>query len=377
MDTHVNMGDTNCARKIFEQLDQPSPDKIVIMIKAAIREGDFETARRYFEKQPDIPQFIAFVAACTDAPDGLSQAIALFEDFPDIPNISCYNALLNCANHHDANVAIEVLESLPFPPDKITFDLAMRTCFELKQHERASHFLNVMKEAGFEPDSWNYVQMLKLIETPEKREKYLLENVPNPNIYCYNVVLQAWVADRKYAELIKMLDLMRDQGVTFDVSTYNCTIFDLSKSGQHEYVNRADEMLQQMQENCQSKPSVAHYEAVMKGWCDLGDANRATKVLIRRIEATSNDKSLEPVAANFHQVTLAWMRANQPDTAAVLLLRFYDFVEEKILSRGPDERTRRMVASLLARQQKPEVLSLVTQFNKRKVPTDEKRLSQQ
>lgn len=336
------------------------------MIKAAIKDGDFDVARAYFEKNPGIPQLNTFVSACTEAPNGLFPAIKLFEDFPDLPDISCYNALLNCANQHDANVAVDILESLPLPPDKLTYDQAMKTCYRLGQYERASHYLKVMREAGFEPDSWTYVQVLKLIDTPEKMETYLMESIPNPTVHCYNEVLKAWAHTKQMSEVIRLLDYMKQQGVAYDHATYYVAICDLGKSGKTEFVNQADELLQQMQE--ESTPQVAHYDAVMSGWADVDDAHRATKVLIRRIEASSENKSLQPVAGNYHQVASSWMRAGDSKQAALLLLRFYDFAKQGILSTGPDERTRRMIASSLVREKPPQFQKLVDELNKHQKP---------
>jgi pentatricopeptide repeat protein len=215
--------------------------------------------------------------------------------------------------------------------------------------------------------------MLKLIEDAEAKEAYLVDKIPERNVFHYNVVLQAWAKRKNLSRLIALFDSMKHHGVAADVNTYTCVIVALTKSGQPEHVEKADACLAEM-EQLNLRPDVVHYEAVLLAWTDLKDAARATKVLIRRIHAATERPALAPVPANFHNITTLWMHSGNPKQAALIVLRLFDFADQGLLKRGPDERTRFLITSTLVREFKPEYQPVIDQLNlRRRDPPTTKR----
>jgi pentatricopeptide repeat protein len=372
MDTYVHIGDTERAKEVFNTIENPDDDKVAILIKAAIKEKDFRNAQLYLAKKPTRALLNTYVEACIHTAGGLDQALQILETVdPELPDIGTYNAVLKCANEENPERAVLVLERLPIAPDRVTYNLAMNTCYRLGQYDRARYYLEAMKNDGHEPDSWTYVEMLKLIADPEAMELYLVGSIPSPNIFHYNIVLQAWAKNKRLPALVDLMGRMKNHGVPADVNTYTCAIVAFTTSGQAEYVERADALLAEMEQQQQQQqnlpPDIVHYEAVLLAWSKLNDAARATKVLIRRIHAATERPALAPVPANFHHITGMWIQSGNPKQAALILLRLYDFVDQGLLQTGPDERTRHMIASTLVRENKPdEYLPIVEQLNLRR-----------
>jgi pentatricopeptide repeat protein len=370
MDTYVHIGDTERAKEVFNTIENPDDDKIAILIKAAIKEKDFTNARLYFTKKPTRVLLNTYVEACIHTAGGLDQALQILETVdPALPDIGTYNAVLKCANEENPERAVTVLERLPIAPDRVTYNLAMNTCYRLNQYDRARFYLEAMKNDGHEPDSWTYVEMLKLIADPEAMELYLVGSIPSPNVFHYNIVLQAWAKNKRLPALVDLMGRMKNHGVAADVNTYTCAIVAYTTSGQTEYVERADVLLAEMEQQQQQNvpPDIVHYEAVLLAWSKLHDPARATKVLIRRIHAATERPALAPVPANFHHIIGMWIQSGNPKQAALILLRLYDFADQGILQTGPDERTRHMTASTLVRENKPdEYLPIVEQLNRRR-----------
>jgi hypothetical protein len=208
--------------------------------------------------------------------------------------------------------------------------------------------------------------MLKLISDPVKMQLYLIESIPAPTVFHYNVVLKAWAKNKRLPPLVELMGRMKHHGVAADVNSYTIVIVALTQSGQPDYVDKADAFLAEMEE-LNLQPDIVHYETVLLAWDELKDAARATKVLIRRIHAATERPALAPVPANFHQNATLWMRSGNTRQAALILLRLYEFSDQGLLKMGPDERTRYLIASTLVRENKPdEYKAIIDQLNLRR-----------
>jgi PPR repeat len=138
-----------------------------------------------------------------------------------------------------------------------------------------------------------------------------------------------------------------------NMSMYCNLILCLSKSREQTNLIRADDLLKQMEDRMRQAttdlsatgrhansilPDRRHFGPVMNGWIGIGDMERASNVLLRRIEAYRQYKVSQaaPSPDNFYLITNAYMRSGELIQATLLLEQLAAWYENGQLPEGPD-----------------------------------------
>jgi len=167
-----------------------------------------------------------------------------------------------------------------------------------------------------------------------------------PGVYSYDIVMNAW-AKSDHSEsgerMWRLYEQMRENNVEPTIVTFNTLITFLAKSKEREVLQRADSLLQSMEESKHSdiQPDYRHFVPVIKGWLSIGDVDGATRVLFRQVQTyiDSKNAAAEPNAPIIDMVMQGWIKAGDLDRATSLIAKVQELKDSNVLPDGPDSRT--------------------------------------
>jgi len=169
-----------------------------------------------------------------------------------------------------------------------------------------------------------------------------------PDAFCYNMVLASWSQSGEDETAAKRLWELYEEmkgaealpHIAPDASTHSTLIFFYSKSNERQFAERAEALLQQMEDN-NYRPNFRHYSAVMKGWINVGDAPSAQRVFEKRIDHYINghNEGARPVPSNYDLITRAYVEAGDVPGAISFIDKIQDLQDTEKLPEGPNLQT--------------------------------------
>ena len=241
-------------------------------------------------------------------------------------------------------------------PNQISFTLAMKTCFRAGNLIKADAIMRRMEASDTPPDIRTYSDILQhysqmgtaaCAERTEQILDYMKElGTTNPslkpNVYSYTIVLNAWAfsGDPDAAHRMwRIYELMKRDGVAMDVVFSTSLITFLAKIKTRKSLERAVFILQEMERSpdVDLRPGPRQYGAIMKGFINAGDVERATLVMLRSVEAYVNGQNdgAKPLPFAFHLVATAWIRTGELVKATLFLDKMQELYESKRIPIGP------------------------------------------
>jgi hypothetical protein len=159
-----------------------------------------------------------------------------------------------------------------------------------------------------------------------------------PDVYCYNIVMNAWSKTRHTDSGMRMWMLyeqMKKDNVAADSTTYTTLISFFAVSKDQIQLQRATFLLQCMEENEQPelRPDFRHFVPIIKGWLSTGNVDTATKVLMRF--ANTSNSAVYPHPSIIDMVMHQWLQVGDLETATSLIYKFGELKDANDLPKGP------------------------------------------
>jgi pentatricopeptide repeat protein len=391
MDIYARCEKLDKAESLFENTKNPGIIKYGVLIKAYGNAGRVDLAMEVLHRmlkdsrvEPNANIFNSLINQWAESsrPDAVEQAFDVFHlmeknekclELGVRPNVITFSALLKClaaSPRSDAGGRVEdVLDDMErryragdthMKSNPITYNLAMKACFQGGDLARAEAVMKRMEQSGTPPDIRTYSDILQhysQIGTPAAAERAeqilaymndLAKSNPSlqPDAFSYNIVLAAWArsGDPNAANRIwKIYEQMTTDQIDLTTATYNTLISFLAKSRKLEDVQRADLLLQTMENINRTGilPDYRHFLPVMKGFANMSDPESATRILIRNVEAYIKGKNDEakPIPPHFHLAVTAWIRYGNLEKATSVLQKMQELCDANRLPEGPGMRT--------------------------------------
>lgn len=389
MDIYACAGSHERAQAIFDRM-KPSTANYNVLLKSLGKQGKAAQASAILKDmlesphvKPDIISFNTVIdcwAEDSSNRNAYYEAERIFrfmEDDPKCkelgirPDTITFCSLLKVLSHSDKKTnagkrAEGILDEMErrhkagdpnvAMPNEVAYSLAFKACARTNDLERANVVLWRMEQSDTPPDVHTYNSFIYQLGrrgewiATERAEEYMermkhnaktdkrRDLMPNSETYC--LVMDAWARsghDGAGIRLWMLYEQMQEEKVQIDQAIYNGLIEALSKSGTEQALKRAEHLLQSMDKNT---PGYRHYNSIIKGWLQLGNADQATKVLMRGIEAYINDKNeqVKLAPAIMDRVMQGWINENDLLRATSFLDKLQTLYDNKQLPEGPDAR---------------------------------------
>jgi pentatricopeptide repeat protein len=391
MDIYARCGKLDKVESLFENTKNPGIVKYGVLIKAYGNGGRVDVAMEVLHRmlqdsrvEPNAKIFNSLINQWAESsrPDAVEQAFDVFRlmeknekclELGVRPNVITFSALLKClaaSPRSDAGErAEEILDDIErcyragamhMKPNAITYTLAIKACFQAGDLARAEAVMKRMEQSDSPPDIRTYSDILQhysQIGTPAAAERAeqilaymndLAKSDPSlkPNTLSHNIVLAGWArsSDPNAANRMwKIYEQMATDQIDLDTVAYTTLISFLAKSRKLEDVQRADLLLQSMENSNRTdiQANSRHFTSVVKGYANRGSPESATSILIRNAEAYMKGKNDEakPNPLTFYLVTTAWIRSGNLETATSVLEKMQELCDTNRIPKGPDIRT--------------------------------------
>jgi pentatricopeptide repeat protein len=254
-------------------------------------------------------------------------------------------------------------------PDSISFNLAIRTCLQTGDTERAEVVMDRMEQSATPPDTRTYNQILQhwsKVGTGEAAERIeqiiarMKEPTSKPDCYSYSIAMSAWSKtghSNGYERMWRLYEQMEKENLEPNFLVMTTLITALSKSKDQRWVERADALLQDMNDG--KRPSIAPdhrlYVPVIRGWLDIGDLENATRLLMRFAYArSSTPRCTKPNSMIVDIVTREWIKAGNLVRATSLVDNIQALKDANLLPEGPGPHTYRHLVEAWVSSMHPE-----------------------
>jgi len=261
-------------------------------------------------------------------------------------------------------------------PDVISFTLAIKACLQAGDADTAQLIMDRMEKSDTPPtirtyndilNNWANVGTLKAAERAEQILTHLKQLAKNknpdlkPDAFAYTIVMNAW-AKSDHSEsgerMWRLYEQMRENNVEPSIVTFAVLISFFAKSKEQKVFQRSEILLQCMEESKHPdiQPDHRHYVPVIKGWLNIGDVDKASRVLVRSIQAYIEKKNMEaaPNAVIIDMVMQGWIKAGDLDQATSLIAKVQELKDSNVLPEGPNSRTYNSLLRAWVRSMHPE-----------------------
>jgi pentatricopeptide repeat protein len=343
MDIYARVGRTVNVENLFQRI---RPNRVTYNILMRSLRGDINKATALFYQMlndpsipPDIASFSTIINEWAesyrpDAYEKVTELRELLQRHPKCvelnlrPDTRMYNAVLKCmikSNVANAGqLAMDILDEMEehctedgrdSRPDEFTFCLVIKAFLNdgdvdgaesiLERMSQSSH-CNVTLQAYTEFLSYyghqNNPASAERAEQILHYMKFLAKNGKpelQPTITEYHAVLMAWAragVPQSYDKLWNVYQLVKADNVVLNFATYTSLLMSFAKFKRPDSIEKAENILSCLEHSKKFQPNSRHYTAVIKGWLDEGDPEKAMRVLIRcaKVSAKNQDKSQEP-----------------------------------------------------------------------------------
>jgi hypothetical protein len=336
---------------------------------------------------PQISSFNAVINAWAEStqPDNVEQGLSVYEMLKSNPVCKYYKLrpdritfnsvikVLSTMKDKDAlRQVIDILDEMErrhregedVKPNPITYMLAIRTCFNVREFEQVDNLLSRMENSIEDLDIDTYTQIMRSwltrvpSEAPERNEGVILRmqrlsktGRPHmkPSRPHYDLVFKSWCDSRGDPEIAAKrawdfyLTQMKRENVQPSTLTFAYLLGAMTKSKNVDILSQAESLLDDMENGNipDLRPDLRHYNSVMKGWIDVKDPKSAHRVLEKRIDAyvSNKNKDAKPNEVVYDKVMQAYLNDGQYADATKLIFQIQGLHLDGILPIGPDLRS--------------------------------------
>ena len=395
MDIYAHVGRADDVEAMMQKIDQRDPVKYSILVRAygkmdrADLAMDVAFSRMLndpnVDPAPHVFKTLMEAWAVSSQSDAVDQAYSVIQLMDESAICQAHNVrpdsflfggllkVVGASKRFDCGTkAIAILDDMErraqetndkrLLPNKVIYDLALNVCLQgAHDIQRTEEILQRMEASDYPPDIRLYNEVLSnyslvdAADAPERAEKLLAKikelsksNAQlKPNTFTYNTVINCWVASKDLTATDcawNVYEKMRKEHVLPNNATFNALIPFYSKSPQGFLdVHRADELLELMESGTilAVAPDRRHYGPVMNGWISIGEAQRASDVLLRRVKtyisATGPDKErCKPTPDHFYLVANSWIRLDRLVEATEFIEQMQELCDKNHVPEGPD-----------------------------------------
>jgi hypothetical protein len=265
-------------------------------------------------------------------------------------------------------------------PNVICYALAIKSCAE--DMSASTGLLERMKQNHVPLHARVYNEMLlhwSKIGTEdaiEKAETILHEmwdiskrqSQCRPDVYSYNLVLSAIrkvKSPKNYRKAWNLYEEMLKRGVEANMYIYTCLVTHLSSFFHEEAAEMADQILRTMEDSRHPNinPDYRHYSSVVRGWLDVDNPEKATKVLMRSVDTHSNGRrsrwTAAPDAPTIDRVVQGWIHFGDLERASILVEDLRELKRSGLIPSGPSDKTIRSLVDAWERSNNPEKIQFI------------------
>jgi hypothetical protein len=249
-------------------------------------------------------------------------------------------------------------------PNPITYMLAIRTCFNVREFEQVDKLLSRMETTIDDLDVDTYTQIMRSwltrvpLEAPERNESVVLRmqhlsktGRPHmkPSRPQYDLVFKSWCDSRGNPDIAakRAWDFyskqMKKENVQPSTLTLAYLIGAMTRSNNVDILSQAESLLDEMEHGNTPdlRPDLRHYNAVMQGWINAKDPKSAHRVLEKRIDAyvSNKNKDAKPNEIVYDKVMQAYLQDGQYAEATRLIFQIQGLHLDGLLPIGPDLRS--------------------------------------
>jgi hypothetical protein len=386
LDMNARFGNTAAAKEILSEVSNTSTSLYGFVIKTFGEADQIDNAVDVFHTMlqdqrviPNIYTFNVLLNACStskslgykvfDRATQLIDTLRTNERCVQLqlrPDKVTYNTLLKClvksaTCKEDASAVAEAIllemeernKSDPqIKPSTVTFDYAINVCLLVKDEDRMNSFMNMMDKYNLRADArlcnsvLNHYAQTGTPESAERAESFLStlkqmgqrDNAVQPNVYTYNMVLNAWGRSNHpeyVSRMSKIYESMLSDQIEPDEVTYRTMISRFVKSPNS--IGMADKLLLELENDENGKkgrslPICNLYTMVIQAYLRSRDAERATELLFRWLNTISDNGTaskkrgsvLDSMTPMYHQLVELWILLGDLERATEVAEKLYD-----------------------------------------------------
>lgn len=274
-------------------------------------------------------------------------------------------------------------------PDAITYTLVLRVCLQAGDMEKAEEVMGRMEKSNATPPTTQtYAAILDHYakvgtkEAAERTEKILshMQQLAKtkdpslkPDVFSYTICMKAWAKSRGCNNACERMwgldERMKEDNVQPSAPTSSTLITCLTKSKERVAMERADSLLQTMEQSNRSdlEPDFRHFLPVLEGWLRYGNVIKAARVPKRQIDKYQETRKAEaaPNAATIDMVVQGFIRTGELDKATMLVQKMQDLKDTNLLPEGPDHRMYSSLLNAWKRSSRPDKSTNIEQLQAR------------
>ena len=361
------------AEAILLQCAENNLDPDIVMYNAVLavwaKQGGGQRAQQLLRKmvqvEPDLVSYNTVLDAWAktgNSTEILEECQALFDEMKGIealvPDVVSYNVLLSVVVRSSGGDCFEKVDSLfsemkeqGVERDTGSYNILMDSIIKSGRPPQEAEDILDRLENGAEgrigPDSTSYNVVMNAYakhKDPINAERIFNRMVGQPNRNAdeasFSTLMDAWAKSGSPDASDRVLSLhenLKTSGALKPTTiTYNVVINALSKSKSWSAALRAEEILNQMQEeyqqhgNSDARPDGRSFSSVINCWAQIGEAERAEEILRRMKDLSQNDRHhlLKPNVITYTTVIHAWSRS-QSDQGALRALKLLGDIEDE------------------------------------------------
>ena len=148
------------------------------------------------------------------------------------------------------------------------------------------------------------------------------QQAPDPNVYHFSVVLQAWTkskqkdAANRAERLLLQMEQMDQSGdlpnVKPNAFSINAVLTCWSKAGVPQ---RSEELMRSMERRFSVQPNAFSYSSVIDGYASKANVAKCESLMDEMMMNSTRERVLAPDRICFHSVLKGWSRTSAPDAA--------------------------------------------------------------
>ncbi len=334
-------------------------------------EGLLRVMESHPDSQPNTISYNSVLNVVVKAQVEFQRVDALFQEMKDKfsagdatvkPDIITYNTVLRAIARDSPGDSIDnaiafmdEMRKNGMKPDRVTFNILMDAVIKNNNPGAATYAEQVLEKmeldsasGGVRPDASSYNTVLNgyakmgTMDAVQRAEQLLQRMLTisqeesrrdsRPDFVSYTCVMDAYARSRAHnagfqAEVL--LDSMDREGIPANTICYNTAINCWAKSGHTESPQRAERLLNKMQQAAENnpgiKPNSVSFSSVMNCWAQSnleGAAERAEAILNHmELLAKNGDRDMTPNAYSYSTVMSAWAKVGGVEQALSILDR--------------------------------------------------------
>lgn len=280
------------------------------------------------------------------------------------PDAVTYNTFLKClTKSYCQNIALQAeailnemdhraAADISLQPNRITYNLAIRIALRMNDRSRVDKFIARMQKSNVSADTrlfnavLNHYAQIGSVESARRAESLLIDMIEmgkhdfaiRPNVYSFNIVMNAWAQSDDPGSCHRMWLLYRNMSshnLELDEVTYNTLISHFTKT--KSSLCMADKLLQKMEKTLEytedrAQPNFVLYANVIKAFLEFEDVQNATRLLFQAIGVYEKGHVRGgPSALIYHQIVLSWIKFGDIEQASDTIFKLHHlFISQKI-----------------------------------------------